>query len=99
MLPSITHKKNKVESKIQTFLVEDFKAFAADLLLANILAKPLIELAENITALVKTEGQLILSGILKEQAPQVAEAYKKSFSLHAPTIQEDWCRLDGLKTK
>ncbi|MDC9728833.1 MAG: 50S ribosomal protein L11 methyltransferase [Methyloprofundus sp.] len=89
--------KNKVESKIKTFLAEDFKPFAADLVLANILAKPLMELSENITGLVKNEGQLVLSGILKEQATQVSEFYQTSFSLQAPTIQDDWCRLDGLK--
>ena len=89
--------KNKVESKIKTFLVEDFKPFAADLVLANILAKPLMELSGNITALVKTEGQLVLSGILKEQAAQVSEFYEKSFSLQTPAIQEDWCRLNGVK--
>lgn len=91
--------KNKVESKIKTFLVEDFKPFAADLVLANILAKPLMELSDNITALVKTEGQLVLSGILKEQSTQVTEVYKNSFALQVATIQDDWCRLDGLKLK
>ncbi len=89
--------KNKVESKIKTFLAEDFKPFAADLVLANILAKPLMELSDSITALVKSEGQLVLSGILKEQAVQVSGFYEKSFSLQTPTIQEDWCRLNGVK--
>jgi ribosomal protein L11 methyltransferase len=89
--------KNQVEAKIKTFLVNDFKPFFADLVLANILAKPLIELSENISALVKTKGQLVLSGILKEQAIQVSQCYQTSFFLHAPTIQGDWCCLNGLK--
>lgn len=89
--------KNKVEAKIKTYLPEEFKPFSADIVLANILAKPLIELSDNISALVKTQGQLVLSGILKEQADAVSTAYQTAFTLHPPTIQEDWCRLDGHK--
>jgi len=90
--------KNRVESKIKTFLAEDFTAISVDLVLANILAKPLIELSENISQLVKPKGQLVLSGILKEQADEVTEAYKNSFTINPANIQGDWCRLDALKS-
>lgn len=46
-----------------------------DCILANILANPLIDLAEDITARLATPGVLVLSGILREQADRVAEAY------------------------
>jgi len=89
--------KNKVESKIKTYLPADFKAFAADIVLANILATPLIELSDNISALVRPQGQLVLSGILKEQAGIVSTAYQTAFAINPPVIQQDWCRLDGQK--
>jgi len=89
--------KNNVEAKIKTILAEDFTPVAADLVLANILAKPLIELSENITSLVKNDGQLVLSGILKEQAAQVNAAYQHAFTIQPASIQDDWCRLDGVK--
>lgn len=47
-----------------------------DLIVANILAGPLIELARTITAALATGGTLILSGLLTPQAPQVAAAYR-----------------------
>jgi len=89
--------KNNVEAKIKTVLAEDFTPIAVDLVLANILAKPLIELSENITNLVKDKGQLVLSGILKEQAEQVSTAYANALTIQPASIQDDWCRLDGLK--
>jgi ribosomal protein L11 methyltransferase len=90
-------KKNNVGSKIKTYLPEDFSAFTADIVLANILAKPLIELSPTISALVRPQGELVLSGILKEQADSVSCIYQENFALNAPTIQGDWCRLDGIK--
>lgn len=89
--------KNKVSSQIKTYLPEEFTRFEADLVLANILAKPLIELSESIGGLVQTQGQLVLSGILKEQADLVSSAYQKIFNMNPAVIQDDWCRLDGLK--
>ncbi len=68
--------KNGVSNKVFCYLPEDFQAFEADIVLANILAKPLIELAKPIASLVKTEGYLVLSGILNEQAEDVIEAYQ-----------------------
>jgi ribosomal protein L11 methyltransferase len=79
------------------YLPEQLPKMQADIVLANILAKPLCELSERISALVKSGGALVLSGILAEQTTQVADAYRSSIELNAPAQQEDWIRLDGLK--
>lgn len=89
--------KNQVASKIKTYLPEEFTQVSADIVVANILAKPLIELSTSISTLVQPQGQLVLSGILKEQADSVSTAYQTGFTMHATVIQGDWCRLDGLK--
>lgn len=90
--------KNRVQARLDYYLPEQFSAFEADLVLANILAKPLIELAATIAVLVKPGGQLILSGILNEQADSVAAAYREQGLIVAePVSQEDWCRLDAYK--
>ncbi|TXK93537.1 50S ribosomal protein L11 methyltransferase [Methylococcaceae bacterium HT1] len=89
--------KNGVVSKIKTYLPEQFTPFAVDIVLANILAKPLIELSDSISALVIPQGQLVLSGILKEQAPSVSNTYQTRFTMSTPVVQGDWCRLDGIK--
>lgn len=89
--------KNNVSEKIKTYLPEQFAPVQADIVVANILAKPLIELSESISQLAGTGGQLVLSGILKEQAGSVNTCYQQYFNMNAATIQEDWCRLDGIK--
>ncbi|MCO7224673.1 50S ribosomal protein L11 methyltransferase [Pleionea sp. CnH1-48] len=68
-----------------------------DVVVANILAGPLAELSESISALVKSEGQLVLSGLLAEQAEEVSKVYSKWFNMQPPVQQEDWVRLEGVK--
>ncbi len=46
-----------------------------DLVVANILAGPLVELSESFAAAVKPGGRVLLSGLLVEQAAQVLSAY------------------------
>ncbi len=67
----------------------------ADLLVANILAGPLVELAPTLAALVKPGGRLALSGILANQADEVSQAYQAWFDMEPPTLREEWVRLNG----
>lgn len=91
--------KNKVEHKINCYLPEQFPAMQADVVLANILAKPLCKLSDSISSLLKPSGQLILSGILNEQAESVISAYEQhNIHIQTPTSQGDWCRLDGINS-
>jgi ribosomal protein L11 methyltransferase len=89
--------KNNVEDKIHAFLPENFTPFKADVVLANILAKPLIDLSSPICALVKEKGALVLSGILAEQADSVIDAYATQIDFAPRVQQEDWIRLNGNK--
>jgi ribosomal protein L11 methylase PrmA len=50
----------------------------ADVLVANILAGPLVSLAPQLSGLVKPGGRLALSGILAEQGEEVAAAYART---------------------
>ena len=69
----------------------------ADVLVANILAGPLTELAPDIEKLVKKGGHLALSGILAKQADDVRSVYSEWFDMDEPLIREDWCRLTGIR--
>ena len=90
--------KNKVVDRIECYLPEQFSGLQADIVIANILAKPLCELSEQISELIKENGKLILSGILNEQAESVMMAYEHhNINIQTPEIQGDWCRLDGKK--
>jgi ribosomal protein L11 methyltransferase len=83
------------EQDLLTFLPEAVPALQADILLANILAEPLIELASHFATLVKPGGQLVLSGLLSEQASAVLSAYTPWFEMQAPFEQQQWVRLSG----
>jgi ribosomal protein L11 methyltransferase len=67
----------------------------ADLILANILAGPLVELAQTLIAHIRIGGIICLSGILAEQAKSVQQAYKNNIKFEAIAEQEGWVRLAG----
>jgi len=63
--------------------------------LANILSAPLIALAKNLQQRTKPDGEIVLSGILTEQAPEVIAAYAPYFNLYEPEQDGGWIRLNG----
>jgi ribosomal protein L11 methyltransferase len=68
-----------------------------DLLVANILANPLVGLCQHFSDLVKSGGKITLSGILQEQLDMVLEAYSENFSDLKVTQKDEWCRVDGVR--
>ena len=64
------------------------------LVCANILAEPLMCLAEEIVAITKPKGSIILSGLMHHQSDAVLEAYHKAGCTHLKTHRDgDWCSL------
>ncbi|MBJ91520.1 MAG: 50S ribosomal protein L11 methyltransferase [Alteromonadaceae bacterium] len=91
-------KRNSVEGQIELYLPKDQpKDFQADVVVANILAGPLAELKDVISAYVKPGGLLALSGILESQAQSVMAAYSDEFSFDPIAVQDEWVRLSGCK--
>jgi ribosomal protein L11 methyltransferase len=86
--------RNGVEGGLEVLAPQD-ELRAADVLVANILALPLIELAPRFATLLATGGNLVLSGVLTEQADAVAAAYAPWFEMEAPAVREGWVRLHG----
>lgn len=89
--------KNQVAERLHSYLPAQMPAIKADILLANILANPLIELAHQIASFVRPGGGLALSGILREQALDVRRAYEPYFQMDEPEFLEDWTRLTGIR--
>lgn len=67
----------------------------ADILVANILAGPLIELAPYFASLLKSKGKIVLSGIMKEQQEEVIAVYQQWFSIKGITPKDEWIRLEA----
>ncbi|MBI1422046.1 MAG: 50S ribosomal protein L11 methyltransferase [Gammaproteobacteria bacterium] len=66
-----------------------------DTLLANILAGPLISLAPRFAEIVRPGGNIVLSGILAEQADSVRHAYAAWFDFQHTAQQEEWVLLNA----
>lgn len=84
-------------SQLLTFLPDDLLACQADILIANILAAPLIELAPRLIDLLKPGAKLVLSGILSEQVAPVTAAYATWIQFDPPHYREDWACVSGTK--
>ncbi len=89
--------RNDVAHIMKTIPPEEYAPCSADVVLANILAAPLIELAPLLAASLKPGGSLVLSGILEEQADEVMAAYQPSMAALSVTSDDGWVRLDGRK--
>ncbi len=74
-----------------------------EVVIANILAAPLIALAESITSHVKGGCLLALSGILSEQVEEVLGAYQPWIEFDEPVYREQggqiWVRLSGRRVE
>jgi len=83
--------------RLKLCLPEQLPAEKVDVLIANILAAPLQQLAGQFAGLLPSGGKIALSGILAEQAEAVLDAYSQDFEMDAPTFQDGWILLCGLR--
>ncbi|AYC34495.1 50S ribosomal protein L11 methyltransferase [Pseudomonas cavernae] len=88
--------RNGIEpARFPLYLPADLPPQPAQVVVANILAGPLVQLATQITSLVQPGGLLALSGILAEQAEEVRAAYSQAFDLDPTAEKDGWVRLSG----
>ncbi len=84
-------------ARFPVYLPEHLPPQPVDVVVANILAGPLVQLALTLTALVKPGGRLALSGILAEQAEEVRAAYASAFDLDPTALKDGWVRISGVR--
>lgn len=82
---------------IETYLPQQCPTVKCDLLLANILAGPLMELMPRFVELTRPDTQLVLSGILDVQADTVSQHYQAEFEMDSAVVLEEWVRLSGVR--
>jgi len=90
-------RRNGVEDRLSVYLPEDQPILEADVVVANILSGPLLALQDVISGFCKTEGLLVLSGILAEQVTSIETAYARDFVLEQSAIDGEWARVSGKK--
>ena len=69
----------------------------AQIVVANILAHPLVVLAPLLARLTARGGRLALAGLLEDQADEVRAAYQAWFDFDAPDQDENWTLLSGTR--
>lgn len=90
--------RNDVADQIELYLPADQpQDVEADVVVANILAGPLRELAPLIAGHGKPGSLMALSGVLESQAPELETIYGQWFEMDPTAVKEEWCRLSGRK--
>jgi len=78
--------------------VERLPAHAFDIVVANILANPIMTLAPALARRLRRGGRIVLSGILDAQADAVIGAYERWFKLRVCESEDGWVALAGSRT-
>jgi len=86
--------QNRVTVRYQS-AAEHRPAADADIVLANILANPLILLAPLLASAARPGGYLVLSGVLDHQAAAVRAAYERWFAFAPDVSREGWTLLSA----
>lgn len=89
--------RNGVAERLLVAAPDQAQHAPADILLANILAEPLVELAPAFAARIAGGGSVVLSGILQRQATPVASRYAAWFDMRPATTRDDWALLYGVR--
>jgi ribosomal protein L11 methyltransferase len=94
-------RRNAMQNRVEAQFVAAANASGkrADLVVANILATPLVVLAPLLAKLTLPGGRIALSGILTEQAEQVRATYRNWFSMDTMEHEEGWTMLDGVRKR
>lgn len=85
------------DRKLTAYLPEQVPQLQADLLIANILAGPLVQLQPVFAALLKPGGKLLLSGLLQHQAHEIQTAYAEDFIVDDPVEKDNWIRITAIR--
>lgn len=89
--------RNGVDDRLQVFLPEQETAAQYPVVVANILAAALDQLAETLAARVAPGGQIAMSGILHGQETELLIRFAPWFENMQATRLDDWMRLTGTR--
>ncbi|MGH8597871.1 MAG: 50S ribosomal protein L11 methyltransferase, partial [Gammaproteobacteria bacterium] len=68
-----------------------------DLIVANLLWRPVLDLQPEFSARLERNGRIGLSGLLRDQVPSVLDAYAGPFKMDLPQFNEEWALITGTR--
>jgi len=83
------------EVEVRVFAPEQLPPGDYDVMVANILAQPLIVLEPLLAARARPGARLALAGILDAQAAEVVAAYREHFAARVAAREEGWALIEG----
>jgi ribosomal protein L11 methyltransferase len=90
--------KNHCDDVVNTIhSMDQNNSSRCDLLIANILANPIIELEPLFSEFLKSNGTILLSGIIKEQVEDVVNCYSKNFTNIRLANKDEWYRISATR--
>ncbi len=89
--------RNGVSEKLDLYTPERFAVIEADVLVANILAGPLADLADHFARCLNPGGLIALSGILKGQEQELLSRYTAAFDDLTVAERDGWIRISGTR--
>ncbi len=89
--------RNGVLDRVQVTADREVEQAEADVLLANILAGPLVDLAPLLAGRIRVGGRIALSGLLVGQADAVTAAYRPWFDVGLTGERDGWGLLTGCR--
>jgi ribosomal protein L11 methyltransferase len=92
-------RRNAMHNQVQAIFHSAAEAVGrpVPIVVANILAHPLVVLAPLLARLTAPRGRLALAGLLTQQADEVRGAYAPWFDFGAPEEEEGWALLSGVR--
>jgi len=87
--------KNGLSGRIEVVADAYDIAGPFDVVLANILARPLTELAPRLALHSRPGGAVVLAGLLDSQGAEVAQAYRPWFDIETAAVRDGWILLSG----
>lgn len=90
---------NAVSDRLVAETVDKPVDEAVDIVLANILARPLIDLAPMLAGATKLGGRVVLAGLLERQAEEVRAAYSPWFDFEEDGRRDGWNRIAGTRVR
>ena len=90
-------KINNVDKKISIVSPDSLADTEADLLIANILSNPLMTLRDKFIELIKSNGRIVISGIMNKQLQEVVKHYEEFCNIVDIKERNKWCLIELIK--